>query len=100
MLGSLKEIFATGEIVTNENGDRIKLHSHTSEKQGLFLQEMFDIAKPKRSLEVGFAYGISTMFILEKHREQNDGDFAYLAIDSDEYWGGAALFNIDSKCST
>ena len=55
MLTSLNEIFEQRSIEINEIGDRIPLHSNTSKEQGFFLQEMFDLVKPKNSLEVGFA---------------------------------------------
>lgn len=69
MLKSLENIIETGSIEINNEGERIPLHSHTSKDQCLFLQEMFDLVKPKRSVEVGFAYGISAMSILEMHRQ-------------------------------
>ena len=95
MLHSLKKIFETNTIVINSSGDTIPLHSNTSLNQGYFLQEMFDLIKPKKSIEVGFAYGISSMFILEKHREVHSTEGAHIVIEPDNYWGGAAEFNID-----
>ena len=97
MLTSLEEIFKTNSIEINAKGDRIYLHSNTSKEQGLFLQEMFDIVKPQKSLEVGFAYGISTLFILEKHREINAASTVHIAMDPDEYWGTAAMHNIKKE---
>ena len=97
MLQSLKKIFETNTIEINSNGDITPLHSNTSLKQGYFLQEMFDLVKPKKSIEVGFAYGISSMFILEKHREVQSKEGAHIVIEPDNYWGEAAEFNIDKE---
>ena len=97
MLNTIKEIFDTNSIQVNSIGDRIPLHSHTSIEQGVFLQRMFDIVKPLQSLEVGFAYGISAMFILEKHREIQSKHNAHLVIEPDNYWGNAAIFNIEKE---
>ena len=97
MLKSLNEIFESNTIEVNNTGDRIPLHSHTSKEQGIFLQSLFDIVKPKRSLEVGFAYGISALFILEKHRDAGSNDAAHIVIEPDNYWGTAAIHNINKE---
>jgi predicted O-methyltransferase YrrM len=97
MLKSLEEIFEKKSIQINNQGDRIPLHSHTSKAQGVFLQKMFDIAKPTQSLEVGFAYGISAMFILEKHRELSSKIGSHIVIEPDTYWGTAATYNIEKE---
>ena len=97
MLNSLESIFATQSIEINNQGERIPLHSHTSKEQGIFIQNIFEIVKPSRSLEVGFAYGISAMFILEKHHQMNASDGAHLVIEPDDYWGTAALHNIEKE---
>ena len=96
MLESLEKIFAT-RTIQDTGGMHIPLHSNTSMEQGIFLQKMFDLVKPKRSLEVGFAYGISTLFILEKHRENNSEDEAHIVIEPDDYWGTAAVHNITQE---
>lgn len=97
MLESLKQIFLTQSIETGIGDEKIPLHSHTSKEQGLFIQEMFDSVKPANTLEVGFAYGISTMFILEKHRENNAVEKAHIVIEPDSYWGNAAIYNIEKE---
>jgi predicted O-methyltransferase YrrM len=95
MLPVLKKIFESNLIET-ENNEQIKIHSHTSLAQGLFLQKIFDIIKPKKSLEVGLAYGISTLFILEKCREYSNEQKCHIAIEPFP-WGQTALFNIKKE---
>lgn len=97
MLKSLQNIFETQTIEINNSGDRISLHSNTTKEQGIFLQEIFDIVKPVRSVEIGFAYGISAMFILEKHRQIESIEGAHLVIEPDSYWGTAAVHNIEKE---
>ena len=97
MLKSLEEIFEFKSIEINNSGERIPLHSNTSKEQGIFLQEIFDIVKPEKSLEVGFAYGISAMFILEKHHQNGSIDSAHLVIEPDSFWGNAATHNIEKE---
>jgi predicted O-methyltransferase YrrM len=96
VLNTLRGIFEKNNIQINEEGDTIPLHSNTSLKQGLFLQEIFAIVQPTVSLEIGFAYGISALFILEMHSKSKikDPNRKHLAIEPDDYWGGAAMYNI------
>ncbi len=96
MLKTLQDIFSTGTVEINENGERIPLHSNTSKDQGLFLQKIFTEIKPQNSLEVGFAYGISTLFILEMHQKVSDATGKHLVIEPID-WGPAALHNIEKE---
>lgn len=96
MLETLKEIFATGTVETTPAGDRVVLNSNTSEEQGLFLQKLYDQIKPAMSLEVGLALGISTLFILEKCRENNGRDKCHIVIEPFS-WGGIAEHNITKE---
>ena len=97
MLKTLEEIYKTSSIELNDAGERTPLHSHTPMAQGLFLQEVFEKVKPVKSLEVGFAYGISTLFILEMHRKYNSAKAAHIVIEPDSYWGPAAVHNIEKE---
>lgn len=97
MLASLEKIFKTNSVEINQQGDTVPLHSNTSLNQGLFLQEMFDLVRPLQSLEIGFAYGISSLFILEKHRELQSKVGSHIVIEPDDYWGGAAEHNIEKE---
>lgn len=95
MLGTLENIFFSSKIETPEN-QFIEVHSNTSKEQGIFLQQIFDIVKPKKSLEVGLAFGISALFILEKHREFNNDRGSHLVIEPFS-WGGVAEHNIEKE---
>lgn len=97
MLETIIDIFKNNAIETNGKGETIPLHSNTSIEQGIFLQKIFDQIKPSQSLEVGFAYGISAMFILEKHRDINSKNGAHIVIEPDDYWGTAAQYNIEKE---
>ncbi len=91
MLPLLQKIFSSGQI-ENPKGEFVKLHSHTPLEQGLFLQEIFDQVKPFASLEVGMAYGISSLFILEKHKEHKNPPKSHLIIEPFP-WDGVAEHN-------
>jgi hypothetical protein len=95
MLNEIEKIFSSGFIEINSNGETVKLHSNTNIEQGLFLQKIFKFVKPINTLEVGLAYGISALFILEMHKMYNQKNGIHTAIEPDEYWGRAAIHNIE-----
>ena len=71
MLKELEKIFSTGIIEVNTDGETIRVHSNTTLEQGIFLQKIFNLVQPNNTLEVGLAYGISALFILEMHKMNN-----------------------------
>jgi predicted O-methyltransferase YrrM len=78
---------------TDSSGCTVAINSDTPKGQGLFLQRIYDQIKPEKSLEVGFAFGISTLFILEKCREYNRKEKCHIVIEPFD-WGNAAIYNI------
>jgi predicted O-methyltransferase YrrM len=60
----LRTILATKTVVTASGIER-RLHSSISEDEGIFLQKLIRDHKPRRSLEIGCAYGISSLYICE-----------------------------------
>jgi len=60
----LAELLQTG-VVVSESGKTHKVHSHISLQEGLFLQEIVSEVRPRVSLEVGLAYGVSALFICD-----------------------------------
>lgn len=65
-------------------------------QEGEFLQKIIDEAKPKQSLEIGLAYGVSSLFICDalaripgaRHIIVDPAQF------DAEYWKGAGLNNL------
>src|ERR1035437_4281321 len=97
MLKILEQVFDS-QIIQNAKGQKFKLHSHTSKDQGLFLQKIFEEIKPSRSLEIGLAYGISALFILEKYKEANGKSHSHIIIEPmPGEWMGVAEFNIEKE---
>ena len=60
----LKEILEANTVLTPE-GHRREIDSQITLEQGLFLQRMLREIRPRVSLEIGVAFGISSMFIWE-----------------------------------
>lgn len=60
----LAELLQTG-VVVSDSGKTHKVHSHIPLEEGLFLQEIVCEVRPGVSLEVGLAYGVSTLFMCD-----------------------------------
>lgn len=60
----LTEIFSTRNF-TNSNGEIVKIHSDTAGDQCEFLQRIIADNNFSKGIEIGFAYGISTLAITE-----------------------------------
>lgn len=58
----LDEIFKT-QKVTDQSGNEFKLNSNLDEKEGEFLKNIIHDTKPSRTIEVGCAFGISSLYI-------------------------------------
>lgn len=94
----LKQILKTRRLIT-PNGDQVPFESGISEDEGIFLQKIIKKIKPKVSLEIGLAQGISAMFICEAMKES--GAEKCIIIDPGqetkiEYddWKGIGLYNL------
>jgi predicted O-methyltransferase YrrM len=64
----LAEILAT-RIVKTETGEQRPLHSQIGTEEGEFIQRLIREYRPRVSLEVGCAYGISSLYALEALQE-------------------------------
>ncbi len=89
----LEEIIATGAVTRGQ--ETIKIHSGIRHEVGEFLYSLYSDANPKNSIEIGFAYGISTLYTcdaLSKHER----DWHHTVIDpvQSTQWQGVGLSNI------
>ena len=74
----LKEILETRTVLTPEGSGR-EINSHISLEEGLFLQKVIREIRPRVSLEIGVAFGVSSMFICEALLET--GAHKHICID-------------------
>jgi len=73
----------------------IDLHSHMSRDDGWYLQDLIRASHATTSLEVGMAYGVSTLFICDALQQVGQTP-SHLAIDPFQHrdWGGIGLKNV------
>jgi predicted O-methyltransferase YrrM len=85
----LENIFTT-RTFKNSKGEEIKIHSHTVREQCVFIQNIIQENHFKDTIELGFAYGISSLAIVEEAAKLNGRHFV---IDKFEntLWDGNGL---------
>ena len=85
----LESIFETRQFHTSAN-HTIEISSETSKQQCEYLQAIIRNNNFKKSLEIGFAYGMSTLAITEEI-VKNGGDHVVIDKFQFDHWGGHGL---------
>jgi predicted O-methyltransferase YrrM len=89
----LQSIVSSGSVTT-EDGQTRTLRDSISRQEGEFLQEMIRSARPQVSVEVGCAYGISSLYICEALREVNAAKHIIMDPFQHSTWEGIGLANL------
>ena len=90
----LRELEETGR--TNlPSGRSVPLHSHIGPKSGRVIRNAIELTRPKVACEVGLAFGVSTLYILETMRVNGQGMLIGMdPAQHDDTWQGGGLHNI------
>jgi predicted O-methyltransferase YrrM len=91
----LRDILDSREI-RDEHGVRHPLRFAMSEAEGELIAEVFEAVKPDASLEIGCAYGISTLFACTA-LDHNEKQCRHIVIDplQSSRFGGIGLMNVE-----
>lgn len=90
----LSRIIETGRTIL-ASGEEVTATSYIDATCGALLQRVIRALRPRAGVEVGLAFGISTLYILEALSET--GGEKLIGIDPaqhDDYWRGGGLHNI------
>src|SRR5262249_25699710 len=89
----LREVLATRTVVRRD-GSRAPLDSAISRDEGEALDRLIRAHKPRITLEVGLAHGVSAMFICDALAEVGGG--RHIVIDPGQRaWDGLGLLNLE-----
>jgi predicted O-methyltransferase YrrM len=90
----LKEILASGQVT--DGVETFPLHSNMDEREGNLLSAVLKSVQPSTSLEVGFAYGISTLFICDQLARLGR-PARHIVLDPFQHseWKGIGLRNVE-----
>jgi len=89
-MNKLLEEILQNKSYRNSEGSDIKIHSETSYEQCVFLQEIIKKNNFNSSLEIGLAFGISSVAIAEAVK-QNNGKHVVIDKFQNQYWNGIGL---------
>ena len=81
MSSLLEEILATKTVSDGVNS--YELHSNIDSAEGAMIQTIISDLKPQQSIEIGMAYGVSTLFICEAISAYSK-DFEHVAVDPNQ----------------
>ncbi len=91
----IEEIERHGTILL-PTGARVPVHSGVGSESGAVLRRAIQRASPQLSCEVGLAYGISSLHILDAMQEFGGGQLIGMdPAQHDSTWQGAGLYNIE-----
>lgn len=89
----LKEIYTTGSV-TDAQGNRYKLHSGISKVHAEALYQLVRDRKPATVVEIGMAYGLSTLAILSALEDAGEGNLISIDPYQRSDWHGVGLANV------
>lgn len=90
----LKEILETGQV--SDGKETLPLTGFMDEREGCLLSKVVDFVQPRTSLEVGFAYGVSTLYICQAlARIGNPARHIVVDPFQSSQWRGIGLKNVD-----
>lgn len=83
------------KVVIDKDGHEHPLHSDTSEEQCRFLQSLIQKIGATNCLEVGLAYGVSSMAICEAMTKIGGGNLISIDPFQEEHWKNIGLLNLE-----
>ena len=91
----LQEIERSGQVVL-PSGESVKVHSNVGVGSAGVLQRAIEVAKPQLACEVGLAFGISSLYILDAMQRHGNGRLIGMdPAQHDGTWRGGGLFNLE-----
>jgi predicted O-methyltransferase YrrM len=77
------------------NGARVPVHSAVSLESGRVIRRAIGVAAPTLGCEVGLAYGVSTLYILDAMHDLGEGHLIGMdPAQHDQTWQGGGLYNL------
>lgn len=85
----IEQIYRTGQVEDADGNAHLQDNSPVMHETGVLLYELIRSARPRRTLEVGMAYGLSTLFICQALEDNGLGE--HVAIDPYEKTGYSSI---------
>jgi predicted O-methyltransferase YrrM len=93
---TIEKIYETG-LVVGRSGEAHKLHSAIDREEGEFLFSLIrNDPKIRRTLEVGCAYGLSSLHICSATRERKEASHTIIDPFQNTQWDGAGVASLEA----
>jgi predicted O-methyltransferase YrrM len=90
----INEIEST-KLTTLSDGTRIPIHGNIGSESGEVLQRVIEATRPSKGIEVGLAFGISMLYILDAMQRHGGGLLTGMdPAQHDATWRGGGLHNV------
>jgi len=91
----IEQVYTSGYVEDAQGNTFKHCASPVTFEAGVLLYDFVRAVKPEKTLEIGMAYGISTLFICQAHRDNGAG--CHIAIDpfEEEIYKSIGLLNIE-----
>ena len=91
----IDEIESTG-LTTLSDGTRVPIHGNVGPDSGKVIQRAIEATRPRMGIEVGLAFGISTLYILDAMQLHGGGSLIGMdPAQHDATWRGGGLHNVN-----
>src|SRR5262245_35256818 len=91
----LKEIEARG-LTTLPDGTRVPIQGKIGPESGEVIERAIATTHPRTAVEVGLAFGISTLYILDAMRLHGGGTLIGMdPAQNDATWRGGGIYNVE-----
>lgn len=92
----LDEIFKTRKV-QDAKGNEYALDHNVETDEGEFIMQLIEKYRPKRAIEVGCAYGLSSLFICAALEKLDEGGISHTIIDpgQSKYYNNIGISNLE-----
>jgi predicted O-methyltransferase YrrM len=90
----IDEIESCG-LTTLPDGKRVPIHGNVGPESGKVIQRAIEATGPRKGIEVGLAFGMSTLYILDAMQLRGEGQLIGMdPAQHDATWRGGGLYNV------
>lgn len=92
----IDKIYSLGTVENSAGGQISCFPTSISYKKGIFLHDFLRVQKPSKTIEIGMAYGLSTLFICQALKDNNFGMHTVIDPFETQEWDSVGLSNLEN----
>lgn len=91
---TLEKIYQTSHVEDSQGNSIDPFPTATSQETGTILYELIQKYECQKSLEIGCAYGLSTLFMCQAHQNRGSGNHTAIDPKQSSRWKSIGLLNV------